>query len=64
MSQTKIDVTPDDVEGGHGVKQGDIRFGKTRGTSGLSQYGCTKIMCTVKKEARRRKQERRKFAPP
>jgi hypothetical protein len=36
--QDEDDVTPDDVEGGHGVEQATPKLGRTRGMSGLSQY--------------------------
>jgi hypothetical protein len=38
-------------------------LGRTRGTNGLGQYGCTKMMSTIEKEARRRQQRRSRFAP-
>jgi hypothetical protein len=53
----EVDVTPDDVEGCHGVEQGDIWLGRTRGTSGIIQCGYTEMMSMVDNEARKRQQE-------
>jgi hypothetical protein len=48
----KVDVTPSDVEGGHGVEQDDIHAWKNK-----RKCVFTEMMSTVDKEARRRQQE-------
>jgi hypothetical protein len=46
------EITPDDVESGHGVEQGDTQIWKNKR---ISQCGCIEMMSMVDNEARSRR---------
>jgi hypothetical protein len=43
----EAEVTPDGVDSGHGIEQGDIQAWRTRGTTGLSQCGSIEMMSSM-----------------